>query len=106
MIIIRRLLGRGFFKTVGVVGGIALIVYVGYYYPPYLTKVGDANLWLISAATKLVPGTWGGIVENGLRFGFAADRAMLLVEAAALVKLALWPVTLICRQICGDHVSI
>lgn len=51
-----------------------------------LTRAADGNLWLVRAATRLLPDDWASRLESALRI-FGADRALLLTEAIALAKL-------------------
>ena len=100
---IRNLFGKGLFKTIGIVGGLALIVYVGLKYPAVLSKTGDMNLWIVRNSTKLIPGEWGGVVENFFRFGMGADKLLLMAEAAGLIKIALYPFAMLCRTLFGKR---
>jgi hypothetical protein len=100
---IRKLFGKGLFKATAFICGIALLVYIGLEYPPVLTRLGNFNLGLISVGSAILPGKWGGVVENTLRFGFGADKALLVTEAVFLVKLPLWPIATLCRKIFGQR---
>jgi hypothetical protein len=51
-----------------------------------LTAAADENLRVLKAATKLLPLDWASKVESASRI-FGADRALLLIEAVAGVKL-------------------
>lgn len=85
---IARWVGRGTFKAAALVGGFVLIVALWLWDASILTRAADQNLWLIKAATRLLPLDWASRAESALRI-FGADRALLLVEGVALAKLAM-----------------
>jgi hypothetical protein len=80
--------GRGLFKGTALIAAFALIVAVWLRDAALLTATADYNLWLIRAASGLLPGDWPSRVESALRM-FGADRALLLSEAVLLAKMML-----------------
>jgi uncharacterized membrane protein len=80
--------GRGIFKGTALIAAFALIVAVWFWDAALLTETADRNLWMIKAATGLLPGDWPSRVESALRM-FGADRALLLTEAVLLAKLVM-----------------
>lgn len=80
--------GHGLFKGTALVAAFALIVVVWFWDAALLTETADGNLWMIKAATGILPGDWPNKVESALRV-FGADRALLLTEAVLLAKLVL-----------------
>jgi hypothetical protein len=63
-----------------------LIIALWFWDASLLTRAADENLRLIRATTRLLPVDWSSRVESALRI-FGADRALLLIEAVAVVKL-------------------
>jgi hypothetical protein len=83
---IASVVSRGAFKTAALLGALVLIVALWYWDASLLTAAADENLRFLKAATKLLPLDWARKIEIALRI-FGADRALLLIEAAAGVKL-------------------
>jgi hypothetical protein len=83
-----RVAGRGAFKGAALVGACAIIVAAWWWDASILTAAADENLQLIKIVTGALPSDWGSKAESALRI-FGADRALLLIEAIAVAKLAL-----------------
>jgi hypothetical protein len=88
MILIGRAAGRGAFKGAALVGAFAIIVAAWWWDASLLTTAADANLQLIKIVTSKLPFDWGSKVEGALRI-FGADRALLLIEGAAIAKVVM-----------------
>jgi hypothetical protein len=93
LIAIASIIHIGAFKTAALLGGFVLILALWYWDASLLTAIADENLRVLKAATKLLPLDWASKVEIALRI-FGADRALLLIEAAAAIKLMMLSVAL------------
>lgn len=66
--------------------GLVLIGFTWFFAPGILVHLMDANLWLIKEVCYLLP--FGTSIESALRFGLAADKMLLVLEAGFVVRLA------------------
>lgn len=80
--------GRGLFKGAALFAAFVLIAAAWWWDASLLITAADGNLRLIKAVSQELPFDWGSKAESALRV-FGADRALLLVEAVALAKLAM-----------------
>jgi len=86
LIAMASIISRGVFKATSLLGAFVLIVALWCWDASLLTAAADENLRVLTAATKLLPFDWASKVESASRI-FGADRALLLIEAVAGVKL-------------------
>jgi hypothetical protein len=84
--LIATLIGRGVFKAVALIGAFVLMIAVWFWDAALLTMAADENLRLVKAVTSLLPFDWPSKVESALRI-FGADRALLLIEGVAVIKI-------------------
>jgi len=86
LIAMASIISRGAVKATSLLGAFVLIVALWCWDASLLTAAADENLRVLTAATKLLPFDWASKVESASRI-FGADRALLLIEAVAGVKL-------------------
>src|SRR5260370_25342836 len=91
-LLLARLLERGAFSGVAIVGAFVLIAVTWLWDASILTAAADENLRLLRAATHILPHGWGSKLESTLRL-LAADRALLLTESIVGVKAVMRDVT-------------
>jgi len=96
-LLVARAAGRGLFKGTALVAAFLIIVAAWWWDASLLTIAADENLRIVKAATRLLPADWGSKAESALRV-FGADRALLLIEAVAVAKLAMLGVALPFRR--------
>jgi hypothetical protein len=94
---IARGAGRGAFKAAALLGAFVIILAAWWWDAALLTAAADENLQLIKTATGALPFDWGSKAESALRI-FGADRALLLIEAVAIAKVAMLGVALLFRR--------
>ncbi len=81
-----HLIGRTILSVVVGVLSIIFVVVLAYQFPQLMVRVFDFNVSLIKAVCSLLPAYYDNVAEVTLRGMLAADRAMLFVEAALLVR--------------------
>jgi hypothetical protein len=86
--LVGRAAGRGAFKSAALIGAFAIIVATWWWNASLLTAAADENLQLIKIVTSALPFDWGSKAESALRI-FGADRALLLIEAIVIAKVAM-----------------
>jgi hypothetical protein len=83
---LESIISRGAVQTAALVGGFGLIMALWYWDATLMIRAADENARLLKAGIELVSLEWASKVDSALR-SFGADRAMLFIEAVAMVKL-------------------
>lgn len=79
------------------VAAVVVIAFLAVKYPQTLTSLFDLNLDLIKFVASKLEQPYAGQLQLGMRF-INAERALVLVEIMALIKLVLWSVMMPFRR--------